>query len=175
MRILRVVATIILLSALIFCLYQFVIAPIFLAPKVRIAHMIDPDSYLILQDGKIRRLQLIGVDAPEAAGPKRDIHQCYAEQAQKEAFNSLIKGQKYVQITSDSALGETDIHGRILRYVTLSDGRILNEELLKAGFAKEFHPEGKDYSRVDQFTKAQEEAKNSSKGFWRAENCEGKF
>jgi micrococcal nuclease len=61
---------------------------------------------------------------------------------------------------------KTDKYGRLLGYVYLSDGKMLNEEIVKAGYASllSHPPNVKCESR---FLKAYREARNNKKGLWK--------
>lgn len=171
MRIVAWILRLVVLGLAIFLIYTFVISP-FLIAKARVIHIFDADSLLVLQDGRVRKVQLIGVDAPEHAGPRGDISQCYAREAEKLA-SAFFQNEREVRLDNDSALGETDVHGRDLRYVTLPDGQVLNEVLLQEGAAKEFHPEQSDYSRREAFEGLAKAARAERLGLWSA--CGGEF
>ncbi|MBU1954050.1 thermonuclease family protein [Patescibacteria group bacterium] len=140
--------------------------------KAKVIHMIDADSLLVMDGGRIERVQLIGVDAPEMAGPKGEIWQCYNKEAKKEAA-SLFTVNREVTLESDGGLGDKDVHGRLLRYVKMADGNYLNDELLRKGLAREYHPSGKTYDKSDEFAKLQIQAKAENLGIW--DVCHGAF
>ena len=137
MRILRPLISLAILALAIFLLYQYVIWPFFYQDKAKIVHMIDADSYIVMQNGQLSKVQLIGADAPETTflnGKK--VRQCFGGEATELAANLFFKENRDVTLESDPGAGEKDIHGRYLKYVYLADGRMLNEELIKEGLAR---------------------------------------
>jgi hypothetical protein len=77
----------------------------------RVAHMIDADSLLVYDGKALKKVQLIGVDAPELTGPQKG-HQCYDKQALAEASRVLrersrnLAGRRYlpavIRISTDA-------------------------------------------------------------------------
>jgi endonuclease YncB( thermonuclease family) len=56
--------------------------------------------------------------------------------------------------------------GRLLAYLYLSDGRMFNEEIVKAGYANLMtYPPNVKYQ--ERFLKAYQEAKDKGRGLWR--------
>jgi micrococcal nuclease len=74
----------------------------------------------------------------------------------------LIEG-KTVRLEKD--VSETDRYGRLLRYVYLPDGRLLNEVLVREGFANavSYPP---DVKYLDQLREAEASAKANKWGLW---------
>lgn len=169
MRIVRPLIHLLVLGLVVFALYQFVIFPL-LKVQARVIHMEDPDSLYVMENGAVKKVQLIGVDAPELAGPRHDIVQCYHAEARERAARSFDSdSSRSVVLEGDSGLGETDAHGRLLRYVRLDSGILLNELLLQEGLAREFHPEDKTYTRREQFEALARAARADGRGLW--EGC----
>ncbi len=170
MRFLRLLLTLAVLGAICYGAYVFLIQPLFF-PDVKILHMIDPDSLLVKENGKLKLIQLIGADAPELTGPAKG-HQCFDSEAVNRAA-ALFASDRKISLMTDEKVGETDKYGRSLRYVYLPDGSSYNEKLLKEGLARESNPENRDYKFKNEFAMAQEEAKRDSKGIWAS--CSGQF
>jgi len=114
----------------------------------------DGDSITLLLDGKIQlKVRLEGIDCPES----------------KQSFGSRAK-----QFTSDLAYGKQiilkqsgkDRYGRILGYIILPDGRILNEEILIAGFAWHF----KKYNKDQYLAQLEDTARSKKIGIWQDAN-----
>jgi len=161
-----------MLAAVCYGTYWFFFKPYF-SPEVKIVHMIDPDSLLVKENGKLEMVQLIGVDAPELTG-KAKGHQCFDSQAMKKAAEIFASGRQ-ISLGIDGKAGERDKYGRILRYVYLSDGTFYNEKLLKDGLAKESNPNNGDYKFKNEFLLAQDSAKASKTGIWNEKSCNGRF
>ncbi len=171
MRILRPLFHLAVIGLIVFAVYYFLIFPM-LTVKAKVVHMYDPDSLLVLQDGVMEKVQLIGVDAPEMGGAERNIWQCYHREAEKQAAQ-LFAVEREVALETDDTLGDRDEHGRLLRYVRLADGQMLNEVLLREGLAKEFHMDDSSYGKSDHFQSLEKEAKEADLGIW--DECGGGF
>jgi len=109
-------------------------------------------------DGEVRRLRLIGVDTPEAHGQV----ECYGREA-SDRTKALAPPGTPVRLEKD--VSETDQYGRLLRYVYLPDGRMLNEVLVREGYAQvaTFPP---DVRYQDRFLDAQRQAREEGAGLW---------
>jgi micrococcal nuclease len=160
------------LTLSIYAAYVYWIVPNFF-PGTKIVHMIDPDSLIVMENGKLSLVQLIGVDAPELTGSAKG-RQCYYETALSKAAD-YFNEQRSVSLSADGKAGEKDIYGRDLRYVYLGDGSLYNEKLLQDGIAKESNPENRDYKFKERFLQAQDEAKRDGKGLWYPDTCAGQF
>lgn len=64
-------------------------------------------------------------------------------------------------------VSETDRYGRLLRYVYLSNGEMVNEVIIREGYAlaRSFPP---DVKYQDRFREAEREAKQKQRGLWRS-------
>jgi micrococcal nuclease len=172
MRVLKPLAVIIVLGVIIAVFYQMVLFPM-LFGKAKILTMIDPDSLLVRENGKVFKVQLIGADAPELTGYAKS-HQCYDYQALQKAAE-FFKTSREISLSIDATAGEKDTYGRELRYVTMVDGTIYNLKLIQNGLAKESNPQKKDYKYKDDFLKAEAGAQKSGIGIWNPATCGGKF
>jgi len=172
MRILRPLFSIAVLGVVIFAIYHFLILPVFF-PHAKLIHMIDPDSLLVKENGKLKIVQMIGADSPELTGPLKG-HQC-DDYKVLSAAAGYFKTNREISLVIDGKAGEKDVYGRDLLYVYLPDGSLYNEKLLKDGLAREFNPENKDYKYKNDFLKAQEQAKANGAGIWDPKGCNGGF
>jgi len=134
--------------------------------------MIDADTLMVREDGKLHTVQLIGADAPEPTGSMHSP-QCYDNQATAYAAR-LFAFNRDVDLATDQQPGDKDIYGRELRYVYFSDGKLYNEELLKAGLARVFSPQDKTFSLRDNFQQQQDYASSRQLGIW-SSACNGRF
>ncbi len=102
----------------------------------RVVGVSDGDTITVLHDGKGERIRLHGIDCPE----------------KRQAFGNRAK-----QFTSKLVFGETvtvevvdrDRYGRTVAEVLLPDGRSLNRELVRAGFAWMYRRYTNDQSLSD--------------------------
>lgn len=115
--------------------------------------MSDGDTIDVLREGRAVRVRLEGIDTPERGQP----------------FGTRAK-----QFTSDLVFGKTvavqvkgtDQYGRILGEVILPDGRSLNRELVRNGYAWWY----RRYSDDPVLQQLEEEARRERRGLWRDQN-----
>lgn len=122
-----------------------------------VVRVVDGDTIDVkLDDGDVKRLRYIGVDSPE-----RNQSECYYRVSSD--YNSKLVLNRQVWLERD--VSEFDRYGRLLRYVYLPDGRMVNEEMVKAGYAQvtTYPP---DVRYKDRFLLAQQEARAKSLGLW---------
>lgn len=74
---------------------------------------------------------MIGIDTPEIGSKD-----CFAVEAAQEA-RALVQG-KNVVLRADPTQDDRDRYGRLLRHVTMSDGRSMAEVLIAGGFGREY-------------------------------------
>lgn len=130
-----------------------------------VINVVDGDTIDIdIPDGKYdhTRIRLWGVDTPETSkSPKGQMY--FGPQA-SEFARELVLGKKvtvYLDQGSDSNRGK---YGRLLAYVKLADGRILNEVLLSEGFAyADLRFKHSFYNKYKQLESA---ARACKKGLW---------
>lgn len=110
----------------------------------------DGDTITVLGPGNTQyKIRLSEIDAPEKS-------QAFGEKA-KQFTSGLVFGK---QVTV--AIKETDRYGRSVADVFLPDGRNLNHELLRNGFAWWY----KQYSKNPALGKLEAEARAAHKGLW---------
>lgn len=128
-----------------------------------VARVIDGDT-LVLENGETVRL--IGVDAPEI-GKNGRPGQPYSEQAK--AFVRRLAEGKAVRLERDAQ--ERDRYGRLLAYVYLPDGTMLNERLLAEGYAlKMTIPPNVRYA--ERLMAAERRARDEGRGLWRTRDID---
>ena len=110
----------------------------------------DGDTIEILVGKTIYTIRLNGIDCPEKS-------QSYGENAKK--FTSSKCFGTYVKVIKK----DVDKYGRIVGDVILSDGNILNQELLKNGFAWHY----KKYSSDIRLSQLENEARKKKIGLWK--------
>lgn len=140
----------------------------------QVLHVVDGDTIKLLYRGTPESVRLIGIDTPESTNnPKTrrdversrtDIETILAMGKQAAVFTgSLVRPGDTVGLEFDAQ--ERDRHGRILAYVYLKDGRMLNEEIAKAGFALPMTiPPNVKYA--DRFNEASRYARAHARGLW---------
>jgi micrococcal nuclease len=116
--------------------------------------VIDGDTIDVDIGGTVYRVRYIGMDTPEQGMP-------YFDEA-TQANANLVAGQTVILVKDVS---ETDQFGRLLRYVYLTNGTMVNAELVRQGYAQvaTYPP---DVRHQDLFSQLQETARNSGAGLW---------
>lgn len=102
------------------------------------------------RQGKPLRIRLLHVNCPERGKP-------YYKVAKQ--FTSEKSFRKHVQIRH---AGNFDRYGRLLGEVILPDGKFLNKELVKVGYAVHF----KKYSNSTEYAKLEIQAQKKKIGIW---------
>jgi micrococcal nuclease len=113
----------------------------------------DGDTFELLRNGQTLTVRLFGVDTPEK-------NQAY--------------GQRSKQFASDLAFGKTvrliehnkDRYGRTVGTIMLPDGRNLNEELVREGYAWHY----KAYSNDTRLANLEADARRFKRGLWQDPN-----
>ena len=99
----------------------------------RVVNVVDGDTIDIdIPDGNqsLTRVRLLGVDTPETKHPTLGV--MYFGPEASEFTTQKVLG-KDVVILLDTVSDHRDSYGRLLAYVKLADGSILNEELITQG------------------------------------------
>lgn len=132
-----------------------------IAGEYEVVSVTDGDTFEINYNGTKTKVRLIGVDTPESVHPDSKKNNEYGKQASNYT-KSLLEG-KTVKLEFD--VSPTDKYGRLLAYVYLENGEMLNEKLLKEGYAQvATYPPNVKY--VENFKDIQKEARENKVGFW---------
>jgi endonuclease YncB( thermonuclease family) len=119
----------------------------------KVVGITDGDTIKVLRKGEEVKIRLEGIDCPES-------HQAF--------------GNKAKQATSDLAFGKTvtvqakgkDRYQRTLADIILPDGKNLNRELVRTGFAWWY----RKYSKDESLGKLEAEAREAKRGLWADKN-----
>jgi len=126
-----------------------------------IDHFVDGDTISVDMNGKKETVRMIGIDTPETHKPNTPV-QCYGPAAA--AHTKAIIGDNKVRLQSDPEGTDRDRYDRLLRYVFLPDGTLVQKELIQNGYG--FAYTQFPFTKSDEFTQAQAEAKSANKGLW---------
>lgn len=118
--------------------------------KVKVVGVKDGDTIEVLVNGKQETVRLFAIDCPEKA-------QAYGQVAKK--FTSSLCYGKYVSIEPQA---QRDQYDRIVGIVYIDDTLVLNEALLKAGYAWHY----KRYSNNEQYSYLENTARAEHLGLW---------
>ncbi|GGG21144.1 thermonuclease family protein [Pontibacter amylolyticus] len=122
-------------------------------PGDRVVGVKDGDTFELLRNGQTITVRLLGVDTPE----------------KNQAF-----GQRAKQFASDLAFGKNvrliennkDRYGRTVGTIILPDGRSLNEELVREGYAWHYTA----YSKDKTLANLEADARRFKRGLWQDPN-----
>ncbi|MHC4552745.1 MAG: thermonuclease family protein [Planctomycetota bacterium] len=107
------------------------------------------------------RVRLLGVDTPETKHPKTGVMHFGPEAS---AFTEKMTLGKEVTLYLDSVGDHRGYYGRLLAYVHLPDGTVLNEELIKQGYGYAYL--SFQHSQFDPYADYMETAIKEKKGLW---------
>jgi micrococcal nuclease len=141
---------------------------------VTVRRVVDGDT-LLLKNGA--RVRLIGVDTPEVHQSKKlyrdadrsntDVETIQALGRESSAFTKKLAHKKRIRLEYDLAnshIGHMDRYGRILAYVYLEDGRLLNAEIIRQGYGNAYtrYP----FNQMERFRQYEREAMEQGRGLW---------
>ena len=163
------------LLIIIVVLSLFVTANSYAQHTTTVTRIVDGDTLKVFYLGSEESIRVIGIDTPESRVNKKtkrdaersglDINTIIAMgKRATEYVKSLVKPGDLITIEFDAQ--ERDRYGRLLCYVYLSNGKMLNEEIVKAGYANVMTiPPNVKYE--DRFLKAYQEAREKDRGLWK--------
>lgn len=124
-----------------------------LAWQGKVVHIKDGDTIVVLRDKNEVDIRLYGIDTPEKGQP-------YGSRAKR--FVAHMAGKERVEVD----VRDTDRYGRKVALVYVEgDGKSLNEELVRAGYAWVY----KRYCKIqdcDHWRKLERQAREANKGLW---------
>jgi len=126
-----------------------------------VTEFVDGDTIKVDMSGKTETIRFIGVDTPETHDPRKAV-QCFGLKAAE--FTKNLIGDGAVRLESDALNTNRDRYNRLLRYVYVKDGRLVNAEIIKNGYG--FAYTGFPFSKSEEFKTYQQEAMNGKKGLW---------
>jgi micrococcal nuclease len=133
--------------------------------NARVVRVVDGDTIRVLVGDRQERVRYIGVDTPESVKQDTPV-ECYSRRAAAE--NARLVAGREVRLVPD--VETRDRFGRLLAYVYRTrDGRMVNEALVRGGFAKPLTiPPNVRFA--ERFRRAAREARRTGRGLWSA--CE---
>jgi micrococcal nuclease len=133
----------------------------FAAERGEVVRVIDGDTIKVRIGGRTETVRLIGVDTPETVDPRRLV-QYFGSEA-SEFVNDMALGED-VSLEADPQCANRDKYRRLLRYVYLEDGTLLNSEIITQGygFAYTKYP----FSKMREFRRLERRARKGERGLW---------
>jgi micrococcal nuclease len=134
----------------------------------RVKWIYDGDSIEVAGIGTVR---LLGIDAPEHKASQRDryyqrwgIEPSTLRQINQSGKAYLIESVKGKTVVLKTEERKRDRYNRLLAYVYLKDGRLLNRLLLEKGYAVVYRRF--DFELKSNFLTAEARARDKKRGIW---------
>ncbi len=153
----------------------FLSSPLHAQQTTTVVRVVDGDTLKVRYWGKEESIRLIGIDTPESRANKKAKRDAKRSGQDIKTITSMGKrATEYVEnlvktgdlITIEFDAQQRDRYGRLLGYVYLSNGKMLNKEIVKAGYASVMTiPPNIKYQ--DRFLKAYKEATDNKRGLWK--------
>ncbi len=152
----------------------FLSSPLHAKQTTTVVRVVDGDTLKIRYWGKDESIRLIGIDTPESRANKKakkdakrsglDIKTITSMgKRTTEYVESLVKTGDLLAIEFGTQRWDKCV--RLLSYFYLSNGKMLNEEIVKAGYANVMTiPPNVKYQ--DRFLRAYKEARVRKRGLW---------
>jgi endonuclease YncB( thermonuclease family) len=116
----------------------------------KVTAITDGDTFkLLTNDSIVHRVRIASIDCPEKK-------QAYSKKAKEFSSNAIFG--KNIRVTVQSK----DRYGRLIARVHYQDSLVLNEELLKTGFAWHYVK----YSKDANLQALEDEARQAKRGLW---------
>jgi len=129
-----------------------------------VAGVVDGDTLDVEADDKGRpytRVRFWGVDTPETRHPHKGV-QHFGPEASRFTRSACTDAIVRLELLPGRTRGT---HGRLLAYVILADGRMLNRELIRLGYG--YADPRYDHPHKAEFARLQAEAKAARRGLWK--------
>ena len=129
---------------------------------VELVQTIDGDTIQVMIDGEKRNIRYLLIDTPEIDHKNPGNTEPFAVEARDRNDELLRSGQ--VTIEFDEGDRE-DKYGRLLAYIYV-DGKSVQQTLLSEGYARVAYVFEPNTRYIDEFNKAEKQAKDAQKGIW---------
>ena len=116
-----------------------------------VVSVIDGDTICVVEEGRLRRVRLAGIDAPE-------LEQAYGRKARSYLASAILKRRVRVEYI------DTDRYGRMLGEVFIGKTNV-NKKAVRAGYAWHYVHFAED--RAD-LAALEQEARRAGRGLWAA-------
>ncbi len=126
-----------------------------------VTRVVDGDTINVTLGDQKETVRLLGLDTPETHDPRKPV-QCFG-QAASDHTKALLEG-KDVRLEPDPINSDRDKYHRLLRYIYLPDGTLVNAELIRDGYAFAYviFP----LTKLDEFRALEADARNNNRGLW---------
>lgn len=131
------------------------------AGTYRVVTFDDGDTIVVDMNGTKETVRFIGVDTPETHDPRKAV-QCFGHAAAD--YTKKRIGDQPVRLETDPLGTNRDRYNRLLRYVYLPDGTLINADIIEHGYG--FAYLSFPFTKSDQFRQLQTAARSAEKGLW---------
>jgi micrococcal nuclease len=139
----------------------------------KITKIVDGDTIEVQKevDGNMKKykVRLLGINTPESVDPRREV-ECFGKEASAYAKENFLG--KIVNLETDDTQDKYDKYDRLLAYIFLEDGQMINRKLIADGYAYEYTYD-KPYKYQKDFKDIQRFAKSENRGLWSSDTCNG--
>jgi micrococcal nuclease len=143
-------------------------------PEAKIVHVVDGDTVVVIVAGKKEHLRLIGIDTPESRPNRRADLQADRNHTDRatiiklgnEASNyarTLMPKGSTIQVEYD--VERRDRYNRLLGYLWSKSGKMINEEILRAGYAYPL-PVAPNLKYRGRLSAAFADSRSNKRGLW---------
>lgn len=133
------------------------------AGTYKVSEFDDGDTIIVDMNGHKETVRFIGVDTPEVKDPRKPV-QCFGKAASN--YTKQLIGSQPVHLVADSENTNRDRYNRLLRYIYLPDGTLVNAEIIKQGYG--FAYTGFPFTKKQEFKNYEAEARQQNRGLWSA-------
>ena len=126
-----------------------------------VTKVVDGDTIDVANGTQKETVRFLGIDTPETHDPRKPV-QCFGEVAAAHT-KALLEG-KDVRLEPDPTDSDRDKYHRLLRYIYLPDGTLVNAELVRDGYAFAYviFP----LTKLDEFRALETDARTHNRGLW---------
>jgi endonuclease YncB( thermonuclease family) len=128
----------------------------------RVVEVIDGDTIKVDIGEKIETIRLVGMDTPEIVGPHNPQDDYFGPEAAR--YTKQLLENQSVYLIPDPMQSNRDKYNRLLRYVFLEDGTLVNAKLVAEGYAYNYIYE--PFQFMKQFDYLEKQAKENQLGLW---------
>jgi micrococcal nuclease len=134
-----------------------------------VSKITDGDTLHVVIEGNDETVRLIGINTPETVDRERAV-ECFGKEASSR-MSEIAKG-KIVRHEYDDSQSLLDTYGRLLAYVYLEDGQMINRKMVAEGYAYEY-TYMTPYKYQSEFRELQYLAQSAKRGLWSESTCNG--
>jgi micrococcal nuclease len=132
---------------------------------------VDGDTIVARAGGRSFYVRLLGIDTPETHRPGTPV-ECGGPEASAR-MDALAPPGTHIRLETDPTQDRIDRYGRLLAYVWLPDGRLVETAQLESGWATTYVYRGRPVELFSRLAAAARAARTARRGVWAA--CGGDF